>query len=50
MKRFKKIIFSFLIFACLTAAILLHGFGASVYSWREVMDDFAQRGNSKRKT
>jgi pimeloyl-ACP methyl ester carboxylesterase len=24
--------------------ILLHGFGASAYSWREVMDDFAQRG------
>lgn len=24
--------------------ILLHGFGASVYSWREVMDDFAQYG------
>jgi Predicted hydrolases or acyltransferases (alpha/beta hydrolase superfamily) len=24
--------------------ILLHGFGASVYSWREVMDDFSQRG------
>jgi pimeloyl-ACP methyl ester carboxylesterase len=91
MKRFKKIIFSFLIFACLAAAlgpflvpvsaleglvtekdfaepdsqfieindvtihykemgegettfILLHGFGASVFSWREVMDDFAQRG------
>lgn len=91
MKRFKKIIFSFLIFACLAATlgpflvpvsaleglvtekdfaepdsqfieindvtihykemgvgettfILLHGFGGSVYSWREVMDDFAQRG------
>jgi pimeloyl-ACP methyl ester carboxylesterase len=27
-----------------TAFILLHGFGASVYSWREVMDDFAQYG------
>jgi pimeloyl-ACP methyl ester carboxylesterase len=27
-----------------TTFILLHGFGASVYSWREVMDDFAQRG------
>jgi pimeloyl-ACP methyl ester carboxylesterase len=24
--------------------ILLHGFGGSVYSWREVMDDFARRG------
>lgn len=24
--------------------ILLHGFGASVYSWREVMDDFSQLG------
>lgn len=24
--------------------ILLHGFGSSVYSWREVMDDFAQYG------
>jgi len=24
--------------------ILLHGFGASVYSWREVMDDFSQHG------
>lgn len=24
--------------------ILLHGFGASVYSWREVMDDFSQKG------
>lgn len=24
--------------------ILLHGFGASVYSWREVMDDFAKYG------
>src|SRR5512133_1593208 len=91
MKRFKKIIFSFLIFACLAATlgpflvpvsaleglvaekdfaepdsqfieindvtihykemgvgettfILLHGFGGSVYSWREVMDDFAQHG------
>jgi pimeloyl-ACP methyl ester carboxylesterase len=27
-----------------TDFILLHGFGASVYSWREVMDDFAQLG------
>ena len=27
-----------------TTFILLHGFGASVYSWHEVMDDFAQRG------
>jgi pimeloyl-ACP methyl ester carboxylesterase len=27
-----------------TTFILLHGFGASTYSWREVMDDFAQRG------
>ncbi|MCE9646150.1 MAG: alpha/beta hydrolase [Chloroflexi bacterium] len=27
-----------------TTFILLHGFGASVYSWREVMDDFAMRG------
>jgi pimeloyl-ACP methyl ester carboxylesterase len=27
-----------------TTFLLLHGFGASVYSWREVMDDFAQRG------
>ena len=24
--------------------ILLHGFGASVFSWREVMDDFAAQG------
>ncbi len=24
--------------------ILLHGFGSSVYSWREVMDDFAKQG------
>ena len=24
--------------------ILLHGFGASIYSWREVMDDFSQLG------
>ncbi len=24
--------------------ILLHGFGASVFSWREVLDDFALRG------
>ena len=24
-----------------TTFILLHGFGASVYSWREVMDDFS---------
>ncbi len=91
MKNIKKIIFIFLIFACLTAAfapfiipvpeleglvseeafidkdskfieinhvnihykasgsgettfILLHPFGGSVYSWREVMDDFAQYG------
>jgi len=28
-----------------TTFILLHGFGASVYSWREVMDDFSQRGH-----
>lgn len=28
-----------------TTFILLHGFGASTYSWREVMDDFAQRGH-----
>ena len=27
-----------------TTYILLHGFGASVFSWREVMDDFAARG------
>jgi len=27
-----------------TTFILLHGFGASTYSWREVMDDFSQRG------
>ena len=27
-----------------TTFILLHGFGASVYSWREVMDDFATYG------
>jgi pimeloyl-ACP methyl ester carboxylesterase len=27
-----------------TTFILLHGFGASVYSWREVMDDFSQYG------
>ena len=27
-----------------TTFILLHGFGASVFSWREVMDDFAARG------
>lgn len=27
-----------------TTYILLHGFGASVYSWREVMDDFAALG------
>jgi pimeloyl-ACP methyl ester carboxylesterase len=27
-----------------TTFILLHGFGASVYSWREVMDEFSQRG------
>jgi pimeloyl-ACP methyl ester carboxylesterase len=27
-----------------TTFILLHGFGASVYSWREVMDDFSQVG------
>jgi pimeloyl-ACP methyl ester carboxylesterase len=27
-----------------TTFILLHGFGASVYSWREVMDDFSQLG------
>ena len=91
MKKFKKIIFIFLIFACITAAfgpflvpvteleglvnetefvdedskfieindvtihykesgtgdttfILLHPFGGSTYSWREVMDDFAQYG------
>ena len=28
-----------------TAFILLHGFGGSTYSWRDVMDDFAQRGH-----
>ncbi len=27
-----------------TTYILLHGFGASVFSWREVMDDFASLG------
>ncbi len=27
-----------------TTYILLHGFGASVFSWREVMDDFAAHG------
>lgn len=27
-----------------TTYFLLHGFGASVFSWREVMDDFAARG------
>ncbi len=27
-----------------TTFILLHGFGASVYSWHEVMDDFARFG------
>ncbi len=27
-----------------TTFILLHGFGASVYSWHEVMDDFSQLG------
>ncbi len=27
-----------------TTFILLHGFGASVFSWREVMDDFAALG------
>ena len=27
-----------------TTFILLHGFGAKVYSWREVADDFAQYG------
>jgi pimeloyl-ACP methyl ester carboxylesterase len=27
-----------------TTFILLHGFGASLFSWREVMDDFAVRG------
>jgi len=27
-----------------TTFILLHGFGASIYSWREVMDDFSQQG------
>ncbi|MBK8822190.1 MAG: alpha/beta hydrolase [Anaerolineales bacterium] len=27
-----------------TTFILLHGFGANVYSWREVADDFAQYG------
>ena len=27
-----------------TTFILLHGFGASTYSWREVMDDFSQYG------
>jgi pimeloyl-ACP methyl ester carboxylesterase len=91
MKKLKKIIFAFLIFACITAAfgpffvpvpeleglvsesefidenskfieinhvnlhykesgsgektfILLHPFGGSTYSWREVMDDFSQYG------
>lgn len=28
-----------------TTFILLHGFGASVFSWHEVMDDFAARGH-----
>jgi pimeloyl-ACP methyl ester carboxylesterase len=28
-----------------TVFILLHGFGGSTYSWREVMDDFAQYGH-----
>src|SRR5690349_6835575 len=27
------------------AFILLHGFGGSTYSWREVMDDFARYGH-----
>lgn len=27
-----------------TTFILLHGFGSSVFSWREVMDDFAKYG------
>src|SRR5512140_3028469 len=27
-----------------TTFILLHGFGASVFSWHAVMDDFAARG------
>jgi pimeloyl-ACP methyl ester carboxylesterase len=27
-----------------TTFILLHGFGASTFSWREVMDDFARQG------
>jgi pimeloyl-ACP methyl ester carboxylesterase len=27
-----------------TTFILLHGFGASIYSWREVMDDFSKYG------
>lgn len=27
-----------------TTFILLHGFGSSVFSWREVMDDFAKQG------
>ncbi len=29
-----------------TTFILLHGFGASVFSWREVMDDFARLGRT----
>ena len=28
-----------------TTFILLHGFGGSTYSWREVMDDFSQLGH-----
>jgi pimeloyl-ACP methyl ester carboxylesterase len=91
MKKYKKLIFTFLIFACVTASfgpflipvpeldnviseqefidsdskfieinnvnihykesgtgdktfILLHPFGGSTYSWREVMDDFSEYG------
>ena len=28
-----------------TAFVLLHGFGGSTYSWREVMDDFSKQGH-----
>jgi pimeloyl-ACP methyl ester carboxylesterase len=91
-RHWKKFVFAFLIFACVTVAIgpffvpvaeldglvpaeefieadskfievnhvnvhykeagagektfiLLHGFGGSTFSWREVMDDFAQQGH-----
>ncbi len=27
------------------AFVLLHGFGGSTYSWREVMDDFSEQGH-----